>query len=110
MTCANPVVIPKANFVIIQLAPLTGIQRWGCGRLKLERSGKKPDVFFFPPKTPYEDEREKDLQESNFPYYSSLHNSTTVANSVSRPKLHPCTLKMKKSTHRKVIPHGLVAQ
>lgn len=44
---ANAAVIPKANFLIIQLAALTGIQRWGCGGLKLEGNGKRPDVVLF---------------------------------------------------------------
>lgn len=40
-TLANAAVSPKANFLIIQLAAVTGKQRWGCGGLNLEGSGKK---------------------------------------------------------------------
>lgn len=65
LTRANSAVTPKANFLIIQVAALTGIQRWGCGWLKLEGCGKRPDVVFS--QTPYEDELETG-SETHFPY------------------------------------------
>lgn len=45
---AKTATIPRANFLIIQLAAFTGIQRWGSGGLKLEgsRGEKKPYAVF----------------------------------------------------------------
>ncbi len=57
---ANAAAIPKANFLIIQLAALTGIQRWGCGGLKLEKVEKGLMWFSLKFHTKSEDELEKD--------------------------------------------------
>lgn len=44
---AKTATIPRANFLIIQLAAFTGIQRWGSGGLKLEGSrGEKSHMRF----------------------------------------------------------------
>lgn len=69
---ANAAAIPKANFLIIQLAALTGIQRWGWGGLKLEGSGKKAWCgFVWHSIQKDEDDELEKAERLGFPPYSS---------------------------------------